>query len=349
MMNAHVRTEASEAARPASSLLEVKNLTTEFRTERGTVRSLHSVSFGLGEGEALGLVGESGCGKSVTALSIMGLLPQPAGRIVSGEILFNGVDLTKLSDREMEAVRGKDIALIFQDALTSLNPVLTIERQITEAARRHLGLSPAAARRRAIEFLDLVGIPAPDKRISDYPHQFSGGMRQRVMIAMALVCGPRLLIADEPTTALDVTIQAQILELLQRLRKELSMALIMITHDLGVVAGIADRVNVMYAGHVVETGMVRQIFKNASHPYTAGLLGSIPKLDSIRGSKLQSIKGTPPDLANPPPGCPFTPRCSHAFDKCAEPPPRSSPEPAHAAECWLLEAGVNTADSRGLS
>ena len=317
-------------------LLEVRNLTTEFRTDQGSVRSLHSVSFRVERGEALGLVGESGCGKSVTALSIMGLLPRPSGRIVSGQVLFNGTDLTKLSEAEIEDVRGKEIALIFQDALTSLNPILTIGRQITESVQRHLGLGRDAARKRAVEFLDLVGIPDPTNRVDDYPHQFSGGMRQRAMIAMALVCEPKLLIADEPTTALDMTIQAQILDLLRKLQSDLGMSLIIITHDLGVVAGIADWVNVMYAGHVVETGPVRMIFKEPQHPYTRGLLDSIPRHDSVRGSKLSSICGMPPNVANPPQGCAFAPRCPAVHERCEVSPPETLTALGHAAACWLL-------------
>ena len=267
-------------------LLEVTDLRTQFFTQDGVVKAVNGVSFTLGEGEALGLVGESGCGKSVSALSLMRLIPQPPGRIVSGQVIFDGRDLLKLKEDDMRKVRGNDIAMIFQDPMTSLNPVLTIGRQISEALELHKGMDRSAARKRTIELLELVGIPAARNRVDDYPHQFSGGMRQRVMIAMALSCEPKLLLADEPTTALDVTIQAQILDLIARLRRELGMAIIMITHDLGVVAGIADRINVMYAGYIVETGTVDEIFHRPRHPYTLGLLKSIPRLDEPRVTNL---------------------------------------------------------------
>ncbi|MBI4493504.1 MAG: ABC transporter ATP-binding protein, partial [Chloroflexi bacterium] len=287
------------------------------------------------EGEALGLVGESGCGKSVGALSLMRLVPSPPGRTVEGEVLFQGRDLLKLSDDRIRRVRGNEIAMIFQDPMTSLNPVLTIGRQITEALELHKGMNGSTARKRAIELLDLVGIPAAAARIDDYPHQFSGGMRQRVMIAMALSCDPKLLIADEPTTALDVTIQAQILDLIKRLQKDLGMALILITHDLGVVAGIADKIRVMYAGYIVESAPSDEVFRNPRHPYTLGLLRSIPRIDEPRKEKLIPIEGLPPDLINAPPGCPFAPRCAYALDRCRqENPSLASVAEDHRIACW---------------
>jgi oligopeptide transport system ATP-binding protein len=321
------------------SLLEVKDLRTQFFTQDGIVRAVNGVSFTLNEGEALGLVGESGCGKTVTALSLMRLIPTPPGRIVSGELWFDGRDLLKLKDDDMRKVRGNDIAMIFQDPMTSLNPVLTIGRQISEALELHKGMDRKAARQRTIELLQLVEIPAARSRVDDYPHQFSGGMRQRVMIAMALSCEPKLLIADEPTTALDVTIQAQILDLMKRLRRELGMAIILITHDLGVVAGIADRINVMYAGYIVETGSADEIFHNPRHPYTLGLLRSIPRLDEPRKEKLVPIEGLPPDLIDPPPGCPFQPRCPYAIERCIENPSLEPVVPGHRIACWVDVTG----------
>jgi oligopeptide transport system ATP-binding protein len=319
-----------------SPLLEVADLRTHFFTPDGVVKAVNGVSFTLDEGEALGLVGESGCGKSVSALTLVRLIPQPPGRIVSGQVNFQGRDLLKLQEHEMRKVRGNDMAMIFQDPMTSLNPVLSIGRQIGEAVELHKGLDRAASRKRTIELLELVGIPAARSRVDDYPHQFSGGMRQRVMIAMALSCEPKLLIADEPTTALDVTIQAQILELIKRLREELGMAIIMITHDLGVVAGIADRINVMYAGHIVETGTVDELFHNPRHPYTLGLLNSIPRLDEPRKEKLVPIEGLPPDLVNPPTGCAFQPRCPYAVKRCAFESPTLEPvAPGHRIACWV--------------
>ena len=328
---------ALETKRP---LLEVSDLRTQFFTQDGVVKAVNGVSFTLNEGEALGLVGESGCGKSVSALSLMRLIPQPPGKIVSGQVRFDGRDLLKLKEDDMRKVRGNDIAMIFQDPMTSLNPVLTIGRQIGESLELHKRLDRSAARRRTIELLELVGIPAARNRVDDYPHQFSGGMRQRVMIAMALSCEPKLLIADEPTTALDVTIQAQILDLIKRLRHELGMAIIMITHDLGVVAGIADRINVMYAGYIVETGTVDEIFANPRHPYTLGLLKSIPRLDEPRKEKLVPIEGLPPDLIDPPSGCPFQPRCPYAIDRClAENPSPEPVVPGHPVACWVDVTG----------
>jgi oligopeptide transport system ATP-binding protein len=316
-------------------LLEVRDLQTHFFTRDGVAKAVNGVSFHVDRGEALGLVGESGCGKSVSALSILGLVPSP-GRVVGGEIWFAGRNQVRLSDAERSKVSGNEIAMIFQDPISYLNPVMTIGRQISEPLQIHRGMRSRAARVRAVELLELVGIPAPSRRVDDYPHQFSGGMRQRVMIAMALSCDPKLLIADEPTTALDVTIQAQILELLQRMRRELGMALILITHDLGVVAGIVDRVNVMYAGHVVEASPVEATFREPRHPYTLGLMGSIPRLDAPRGSRLHPIQGVPPLLIDAPPGCPFQPRCPYAVARCeTENPPLEIVGPAHRAACWV--------------
>ena len=304
------------------TLLEVKDLRTEFHTQDGVVHAVNGVSFSVDEGETLGLVGESGCGKSVFVLSVMRLIPQPPGQIVGGEVLFQGRDLLKVDDEEIRSVRGNKIAMVFQDPMTSLNPVLTIGTQISEALELHLGMTKEQARKRSAELLKMVGIPEAETRLDDYPHQFSGGMRQRVMIAMALSCSPQLLIADEPTTALDVTIQAQITDIVKRLKRELGMAIIWITHDLGVIAGLADRIKVMYAGFVIESANVKEIFANPSHPYTLGLLASIPRLDAARKSKLTPIEGLPPDLITMPTGCPFYARCRFRTEKClAENPP----------------------------
>ena len=303
-----------------SHLLEVNNLRTYFPTRRGLVRAVDGVSFYLDRGELLGLVGESGCGKSMTALSVMRLIAPP-GKIVEGEILFDGQDLLKLSDAEMRQMRGDDIAMIFQDPMTSLNPVFTVGEQIAEALRLHRKLSRKDAKRAAIEAMREVAIPDPGRRIDDYPHQLSGGMRQRVMIAMALACNPKLLIADEPTTALDVTIQAQILELLDELRKQRELAVLLITHDLGVVAEVADRVAVMYTGRIVEESPVDELFARPKHPYTEGLLRSVPKLTSehvARKERLETIDGTVPRPTDLPPGCHFAPRCSHRMPRCTE-------------------------------
>jgi oligopeptide/dipeptide ABC transporter ATP-binding protein len=303
-----------------SHLLEVNNLRTYFPTRRGLVRAVDGVSFYLDRGELLGLVGESGCGKSMTALSVMRLIAPP-GKIVEGEILFDGQDLLKLSDAEMRQMRGDDIAMIFQDPMTSLNPVFTVGEQIGEALRLHRKLSRKEAKRAAIEAMREVAIPDPARRIDDYPHQLSGGMRQRVMIAMALACNPKLLIADEPTTALDVTIQAQILELLDELRKQRELAVLLITHDLGVVAEVADRVAVMYTGRIVEESPVDELFARPKHPYTEGLLRSVPKLTSehvARKERLETIDGTVPRPTDLPPGCHFAPRCSHRMPRCTE-------------------------------
>lgn len=323
----------------ATALLEVKNLETRFYTQDGVVQAVNGISYSLKEGETLGLVGESGCGKSVSVLSLMRLIPEPPGKITGGEVIFEGRDLLKMDKDEIRHVRGNKIAMIFQDPMTSLNPVLTIGRQVTEALELHMGMDKVQARKRAIELLDMVGIPNAAQRIDDYPHQFSGGMRQRVMIAMGLSCNPRILIADEPTTALDVTIQAQIVDLVKRLRDEIGMAIIWITHDLGVVAGLVDRVNVMYAGYIVESGPVKEIYARPRHPYTIGLLGSLPRLDESTRTRLRSIEGLPPDLISPPPGCPFAPRCTYATDRCRQENPVLEPVGlGHQAACWNLEA-----------
>jgi oligopeptide/dipeptide ABC transporter ATP-binding protein len=301
-------------------LLEVNDLRTQFRTRAGLVRAVDGVSFSLDGGELLGLVGESGCGKSITALSVMRLI-SPPGEIVTGEILFDGKDLLRLTDEQMRQIRGDDIAMIFQDPMTSLNPVFTVGEQIAEALRLHRKLSRKAARAAAIEAMREVAIPDPARRVDDYPHQLSGGMRQRVMIAMALACDPKLLIADEPTTALDVTIQAQILELLNELRKSRELAVLLITHDLGVVAEVADRVAVMYTGRIVEESPVEELFARPKHPYTEGLLRSVPKLsveDVVKHERLQTIEGVVPSPTNLPPGCHFAPRCSYRMPRCTE-------------------------------
>lgn len=320
------------------SLLQIKDLRTSFFTYAGEVKAVDGISFNVDSGEAVAVVGESGCGKSATALSIMRLIPNPPGRIVGGKILFDGEDLITKTEREMQDIRGNKISMIFQDPMTSLNPVLTVGLQITEALELHQGMNRRDARARAIEMLRLVGIPNADSRISQYPHQFSGGMRQRAMIAMALSCNPKLLIADEPTTALDVTIQAQIIELMKDLRDRLGTAIILITHDLGVVARLCKRVVVMYAGIIVEEGPVRDIYYRPKHPYTWGLLNSIPRLDAEEKKRLVPIHGAPPDLLNPPKGCPFFARCSWALQVCAEHrPPMTDLDPGHRAACWLLD------------
>ena len=323
------------------TLLEVKDLRTQFFTQDGVVHAVNGISYTLNEGETLGIVGESGCGKSVGVMSLIRLIPMPPGRVTGGEVWFEGRDLLKLSDDEIRQVRGNRIAMIFQDPMTSLNPVLTIGRQISEALELHLGMDKQQARQRSAELLSLVGIPGADKRLDDYPHQFSGGMRQRVMIAMGLSCNPQLLIADEPTTALDVTIQAQIVELVKKLRDEIGMAIIWITHDLGVVAGLADRMIVMYAGFIVEEAAVKELYANPRHPYTLGLLGSLPRLDEDRPERLRSIEGLPPDLIDLPPGCPFYARCTFRIERCQrENPPLESVGPNHKAACWVDVNGV---------
>ena len=320
------------------SLLEVNELKTQFFTRDGVVRAVDGVTFHVDHGETLGLVGESGCGKSVTALSLMRLIPQPPGKIVNGSVLFDGQDVLKMDDDDVRGIRGNNIAMIFQDPMTSLNPVLTISRQISEALELHLKMDKGEARKRTIELLELVGIPSAKKRADDYPHQFSGGMRQRVMIAMALSCNPKLILADEPTTALDVTIQAQILDLLKNLAREFRTAFILITHDLGVVAGMTQRIHVMYAGRIVEKADTGELFANPKHPYTWGLLRSIPRLDESRKAKLLPIEGLPPDLIAPPPGCKFEPRCQYRRDICKEKEPDLIPVPNakadHEARCF---------------
>ena len=298
------------------SLLAVEDLVVRFRTHGSVVYAVNGVSFELAPGETLGLVGESGCGKSVTSLAMMGLLPKPAGRVEAGRVMFDGLDLVTLAERDLRDIRGREIAMIFQDPMTSLNPVLTIEEQMVETIQAHKKTTHEEARKRAIELLAMVGIPRPENRLKSYPHEFSGGMRQRVMIAIALALEPRLMIADEPTTALDVTIQAQVLEILSRLTTESDTALILITHDLGVVAGMAQRINVMYAGFVVETATTADLFERPWHPYTVGLLHSIPRLDEDRPEQLIPIEGVPPDQRREPVGCPFAPRCAWRLEVC---------------------------------
>ena len=317
-------------------LLEVNDLCTSFFTYAGEVKAVDGVSFHLDQGEAIGIVGESGCGKSVTVQSIMRLIPNPPGKIIGGSVNFNGANLLKKSDKQMESIRGKDISMIFQDPMTSLNPVLTVGLQLTEVLKRHEGLTGKAATVRGVELLDLVGIPNPESRLKQYPHQFSGGMRQRVMIAIALACNPKLLIADEPTTALDVTIQAQILELMQDLKTRINTSIIMITHDLGVVAGLCTRVIVMYGGKIVESGNTDDIYYRPKHPYTWGLLRSVPRLDADKSEKLIPIPGTPIDLLDPPKGCGFAPRCTYCMQICLEQKPEFTQlGEGHQVACWL--------------
>ncbi|HEV2129430.1 MAG TPA: ABC transporter ATP-binding protein [Thermomicrobiales bacterium] len=333
------------AAPQGQPLLEVKNLKTQFFTQDGVVKAVDDVSFFVMPGETLGVVGESGSGKSMTGLSLMRLIPNPPGKIVNGEVVFNGNDVLKMSEDQVRSIRGNDIAMIFQDPMTSLNPVLTINRQISESLQLHMGMNKNQARNRAIELLNMVGIPNAQERVDQYPHQFSGGMRQRVMIAMALSCDPKLLIADEPTTALDVTIQAQILDLMRNLQHETGAGVLLITHSMGVVAGMADRVQVMYAGHIVETAKTEEIFANPRMPYTVGLMQSIPRLDSQRREKLRPIRGLPPDLIDLPDMCPFTPRCNYAREKCEQKnPPLLEVKPGHYAACWFWEE-VSKADN----
>ena len=321
-----------------ATLLEVKDLQTHFFTMDGVVKAVDGVSYDLEEGETLGLVGESGCGKSVSALSLMRLIPDPPGRIVNGEVILDGEDILRIDMDDMRNVRGAKMSMVFQEPMTSLNPVLTVERQLTETLQLHKGMSKAESRREGVDLLSRVGIPDPEQRIKQYPHQFSGGMRQRVMIAMALSCSPRLIIADEPTTALDVTIQAQILELMKSLTTEFGVALIVITHNLGVVARYADRVNIMYAGRIIERGTAREIYSNPRHPYTVGLLRSVPRLDLPRRAKLDPIEGQPPDLVNLPAGCAFRARCRWAIDKCAtDTPVLEETSPNHWSACWRSE------------
>jgi oligopeptide/dipeptide ABC transporter ATP-binding protein len=322
-----------------SVLLSVESLVTQFSTTAGIVKAVDGVSWDVAPGETVALVGESGCGKSVSALSIMRLVSEPAGRIVSGRIMFKGRDLLALTEEEMRKVRGREIGMIFQEPMTSLNPVLTVGRQLTEGLEIHLGMTPAASRSRALELLGMVGIPDAQRRLGQYPHQFSGGMRQRMMIAMALACEPALILADEPTTALDVTIQAQILELMKSLARRLGVAMLIITHNLGVVARYADRVNVMYAGKIIERATARELYARPRHPYTEGLLRSVPRLDEPRRLRLAPIEGQPPDLTRLPEGCAFLPRCRWRADRCLSevPPLRQTDGESHTSACWEIE------------
>ncbi len=325
-------------------VLEIKDLRTEFHTQDGVVQAVNGVSYQIREGETLGIVGESGCGKSVSMLSVMRLLPEPPAKIASGEVKFRGKDVFAFSQEEMRDLRGSQMAMIFQDPMTSLNPVLTIGHQLKEPLQIHLGMGEEDASARAVELMELVGIPEAETRLDDYPHQFSGGMRQRVMIAMSISCNPTLLIADEPTTALDVTIQAQIVDLVNRLQEHFGMSLIWITHDLGVTAGLVDRVVVMYAGYIVEDAKVEDLYENPRHPYTTALLESLPRVDGKREEKLEVIEGMPPDLTALPEGCPFAPRCSFTKAKCLEEnPPLVEHIPGHKAACWV---NVDTGELR---
>lgn len=325
-------------------ILEVKDLHVAFDTHAGEVKAVRGVDFYLRKGETLAIVGESGSGKSVTSKSIMRLIPDPPGRIVKGEVLFEGRDLVKLREKEMQTIRGSEISMIFQDPMTSLNPTMTVGKQIVEGLVKHQRLGKLEAKQRALDLLKLVGIPNPEIRMSQYPHQFSGGMRQRVVIAVALACNPKVLIADEPTTALDVTIQAQILDLMKDLQKQMNMAIILITHDLGVVANIAQRVAVMYAGNIIETGTVDEIFYQPKHPYTWGLLASMPKLHTKKG-ELLAIAGTPPDLVSPPLGCPFAPRCPYVMEVCVSYMPEyTKSSPTQFTACWLLDKRAPTVE-----
>jgi len=318
-----------------AKLLEVQDLKTQFYTSQGTVLAVDGITYDVEEGETVAIVGESGCGKSVGALSILKLIPWPPGKIIGGKINFMGQDLLKLNDAAIREIRGRDISMIFQEPMTSLNPVLTIGLQLTEAMEFHLGIDRKEAETRAVKWLEMVGISEPKRRLRQYPHHLSGGMRQRVMIAMALCCEPKLIIADEPTTALDVTIQAQILELMKDLSKRLGVALIIITHNLGVVARYADRVNVMYAGKIIESGTAHEIYHKPSHPYTLGLLHSVPRLDQPRKERLQPIGGQPPDLTRLDQGCSFRPRCEFVVEQCASAyPPLESVDGAHISACW---------------
>ena len=322
-----------------AELLEVRGLKTYVHTSMGVVKAVDGVSFDVKQGETVALVGESGCGKTMTALSVIRLIPRPQAETTGGEIRFEGKNLLDLDDEEMRRIRGAEIAMIFQEPMTSLNPVLTIERQLTETLEAHGAVSRREARERALELLRLVGISDAEARLRQYPHQFSGGMRQRVMIAIALSCRPKLILADEPTTALDVTIQAQLLELMRGLSREFGVALVIITHNLGVVARYADRVNVMYAGKIIESGAAADIYRDPRHPYTIGLLHSVPRLDQPRRTRLEPIEGQPPDLWALPPGCSFRPRCKYAVEKCArEIPPRRAIAGVHDAACWVADS-----------
>lgn len=325
-----------------TKLLEVENLQTHFFTTAGVVKAVDGISYDVSEGETVAVVGESGCGKSVGALSIIRLVANPPGRVVGGHVRFMGKDLLALELDEMRKVRGRDIGMIFQEPMTSLNPVLTIGMQLTETMIEHLGVSYEEARARAVELLGMVGISEPSRRLDQYPHHLSGGMRQRVMIALALSCDPKLIIADEPTTALDVTIQAQILELMKELTKKMGVAVIVITHNLGVVARYADRVNVMYAGRIIETGTAEDIYHRPNHPYTVALLNSVPRLDLPRQARLDPVEGQPPDLTKLPQGCSFRPRCRFATAQCAEEAPTLKQDnPGHMAACWNAETVKN--------
>ena len=328
----------------AQTLLQVEDLHTQFFTSRGVVRAVDGVTFHVDAGETLGIVGESGCGKTITALSILRLVPEP-GRITSGRILFRGRDVTKMDDEEIRDFRGNDVAMIFQDPMTSLNPVTKVGFQIEEAMTAHNRFSASLAKTRVVELLKRVRVPAAETRVNDYPHQFSGGMRQRAMIAMGLANEPSLLIADEPTTALDVTVQAQIIQLMKQLNRELGTAMMLITHNMALVASLCQRVVVMYAGRVVEEGPVEQIFKSPQHPYTWSLLRSVPRVDEARKDRLVSIKGLPPDLTNPPPGCKFHPRCPFVIDRCkTEEPPLAEVAVNQVARCWVLMRNVQQAE-----
>jgi oligopeptide transport system ATP-binding protein len=330
-------------------LLDVRNLTVRFHTLEGTVHAVNGISYTVGHGETLGIVGESGCGKSVSVLAVMRLIPEPPGKISAGEVLYRGQDLLKLGEDEMQDIRGKDITMVFQDPLTSFNPVLTIGHQIGEALKLHLGMTWEQIHNRVIELLQVVGIPGAESRYGNYPHQFSGGMRQRAMIAMGLACNPSLLIADEPTTALDVTIQAQIVDLVKELQNKLETSVIWITHDLGVIAGLAERVIVMYAGFIVEQGTVDHIYKAPRHPYTLALLKSLPRVDRSSKERLATIPGLPPDLLGLPPGCPFMPRCAYAVERCHQENPVLEPiESGHTVACWVdVTARLSSPKSTG--
>jgi len=328
------------------ALLEIEGLKTQFFTSAGTVRAVDGVDYTVEEGETVAVVGESGCGKSVTALSIMRLVADPPGKITEGQIRFKGTDLVSLPEEEMRQIRGRDIGMVFQEPMTSLNPVLSIGRQLTETLETHFEMSREKADERAIELLGLVGIAEPERRLTQYPHHFSGGMRQRVMIAMALACDPKLIIADEPTTALDVTIQAQILELMKNLTREMGVAMIIITHNLGVVARYADRVNVMYAGKIVESGSAEEIYHHPRHPYTLALLKSVPRLDLPRGGKLDPVDGQPPDLARLDDGCAFRPRCKFATDGCAKGVPELGEfRDKHWSRCFEQDAVIKSLET----
>ncbi|MBP6469237.1 MAG: ABC transporter ATP-binding protein [Chloroflexi bacterium] len=325
-------------------LLEVSDLKVQFHTPEGTVHAVNGISYTIHQGEVVAVVGESGCGKSVSMMSILGLIPIPPGEIVNGRAAWQGQDLLVMAEDDLEQVRGGAIGMIFQDPMTSLNPVLTIERQLTEALRKHYSMNLEQARSRGVELMDLVGIPDAERRLRQYPHQFSGGMRQRVMIAMMLACNPSLLIADEPTTALDVTIQAQIVDLVVRMREKLGMAMIWITHDLGVVAGMADRVIVMYAGYIIEEAEVDDLYERPQHPYTTALLGALPRVDRRRADRLNSIPGAPPNLLVKPHGCPFAPRCPMVIERClSDMPPLLSVAAQHKTACWV---NVSTGEPR---